>query len=218
MAPTNKPVESDDDRKARLIKEARARGVTINVRDDADTIQAALDAAPPAEAPKETASQGVAEVMEALEAEEEDDAGGKDAPAPFITPEEVEALHLKLDAATALAERRGEELKAARTKLFEMEAERDKLKVKVFDLQALVPKSALAKPKTADDDVEEFDVEAKKPKNNNEEPFVMVRITKKGHGEVDDGDGSKYSRNDTPKFPLSVARALEARGYAEIED
>lgn len=50
--------------------------------------------------------------------------------------------------------------------------------------------------------------------------LVRVRITKQGDGQVFTGkaDGSTFARNDTPSFPLDVAQALEARGFAEIDD
>lgn len=47
---------------------------------------------------------------------------------------------------------------------------------------------------------------------------VIVRITKKGHGEVHDGDGGVYDWNDEVVLPLGVAQGLEdpARAFGEI--
>lgn len=47
---------------------------------------------------------------------------------------------------------------------------------------------------------------------------VKVRITKMGDGKVHTGRGADtFKWNDEPSFPLDVAEALEARGFAEIQ-
>lgn len=56
------------------------------------------------------------------------------------------------------------------------------------------------------------------------EGLVMVRITKKGHGNVHNGTDGKddtsptYDWNDEVALPRSVALRLEDRGFAEISE
>lgn len=48
---------------------------------------------------------------------------------------------------------------------------------------------------------------------------VKVRVTKKGHDQIHTGDGvSKFKWNDEIEFPLDVAKGLEDRGFAEIQE
>lgn len=46
--------------------------------------------------------------------------------------------------------------------------------------------------------------------------LCVVRITKTGHGQVHDGEGSRYDWNDEVILPLPVGKALEGRSYGEI--
>lgn len=56
------------------------------------------------------------------------------------------------------------------------------------------------------------------------EPMVVCRITKQGDGKVSMGKHfagigeAHYEWKEAPTFPLSVARALEERGFVEIEE
>lgn len=55
------------------------------------------------------------------------------------------------------------------------------------------------------------------------DPIVQCRITKKGDGRVSTGQHAAgigevyYLWKETPSFPLSIAKALEARDFVEIE-
>lgn len=55
------------------------------------------------------------------------------------------------------------------------------------------------------------------------DPLVQCRITKKGDGRVSTGQHAAgigeayYLWKETPSFPLSIAKALEARDFVEIE-
>jgi len=59
--------------------------------------------------------------------------------------------------------------------------------------------------------------------NPTEEPNVVVRVTKKGHGQVSMGEhiaslgDLTYDHNETPSLPLSIAQELEDRGFVEIQ-
>lgn len=46
---------------------------------------------------------------------------------------------------------------------------------------------------------------------------AQVRITKKGHGRVHDGQGGYYDWNDVVALPQPIAQGLEDRGFGEIQ-
>jgi hypothetical protein len=56
-----------------------------------------------------------------------------------------------------------------------------------------------------------------------DDPLVLVRVTKKGHGQVSMGEHVNglgdltYDHNETPSLPRSVALELEERGFVEIQ-
>ncbi|MES3028494.1 MAG: hypothetical protein V4820_11650 [Pseudomonadota bacterium] len=45
---------------------------------------------------------------------------------------------------------------------------------------------------------------------------VMVRVTKRGHGQIHDGEGGAYDWNDEVILPRKVAEAQEDNAFAEI--
>lgn len=45
---------------------------------------------------------------------------------------------------------------------------------------------------------------------------VMLRVTKKGHGKIHDGEGGAYDWNDEVVLPRAIAEAQEENAYGEI--
>lgn len=45
---------------------------------------------------------------------------------------------------------------------------------------------------------------------------VLVRVTKKGHSQIHDGEGGTYDWNDEVILPRKVAEAQEDNGFGEI--
>lgn len=57
---------------------------------------------------------------------------------------------------------------------------------------------------------------APKPAGEKASDLVAVRITKKGQGEVHDGEGGTYDFEDEVYLEAGSARDLEERGLAEV--
>lgn len=45
---------------------------------------------------------------------------------------------------------------------------------------------------------------------------VRLRVTKKGHGQIHNGEGGTYDWNDEIKLPRAIAEGQEDNGFGEI--
>lgn len=221
MAPTT----SNPSRKAELIKEARALGVTVTLTGTAEEIDAEIVASGKRTAPQPLAPEAPhtpslnIETLEPDSLEGDDDFDDVDFAKPTLDEQLSKALQEREQALGLVAGLR-KEVQELREDNFRLESEKSRVEAELFDIKESVPEELWKKEKTADDDVEEFELSApvKKKPSASASKVVTVRITKMGDGKVCTGEPNKFfKRNDTPSFPYNIARSLEQRGFAEID-
>lgn len=219
--------ETPEDKKARLIAKARKIKAPIDLKWDVTEIEAAVakkeaqlaaqnEPAAKAEPAKveESAEEGdedafddeddgvdYAAVAEALQADLSAERAAHE-----VTRAALEATKGNLRETAEMLRLRTEDLDAVNLDLTEY-----RLKFGMLDAGPNVDKEGnpVAAPPAA--------APAQKPTASG--ATVKVRVTKKGHDQIHTGDGvTRFKWNDEIEFPIDVAKGLEDRGFAEIQE
>lgn len=208
-------METTDDRRNALIQEARALKVAIDVNWTPEQMEKVIAKKRPKPAPTE--AEPAPTEAEPAAAQE----GGDDTAADAFFAERNELLAAKEALSVQVAELKAEnekltvKLTASNAALFDLEAEKSKVDTELFDLRL-----AAAGGKEVAIMTEDFGgpkEASAKPRAVRTAATVMCKVTKAGDGQIFDGNGGRYKRNDMCEFPAETAATLEAKGLVETD-
>lgn len=217
--------ETPEDKKARLIAEARRIKAPFDIKWDVTEIEAAVakkkaQLAAQNEPAKKAEPAKVEEAAEEGDDEEAEEEGvdyeaiaeslqadlAAERAAHAVTRAALEATKGNLRETAEMLRLRTEDLDAVNLDITEY-----RLKFGMLDAGPNVDKEGnpVAAPAAT--------APAQKPTASG--ATVKVRVTKKGHDQIHTGDGvTRFKWNDEIEFPVDVAKGLEDRGFAEIQE
>lgn len=204
-----KPAETNEERKARLLAEAKELGAKVSpewTADDIEKVVAKKRAAAPAKA-KETPP-----------AQDASDAGVEGDENSVEAPDLVGPLIAELAAKNAELDRANAKLKAANDYIFEIEAAKSKAETELFDLKAAA-EGIKDKPEVTEDfGGKKEAVSGGKAKQSPDATILSATVTKLGAGKIFTGNGTEtYPRGAKFTAPAVTMASLEERGFAEVD-
>lgn len=221
MEDANAVTETEEERKARLLAEAKTLKVPHDPSWPADKLEEAVAkkrAKAEATAPNPLAAE-LADTKAKLQAAEialfETKTALSSAEDMIVTlNKDNEAITARYNELSAKELEQFNRLSNVEVELFELKQKRDNNPDKVEDSEDFMPKDQRAKPET-----EAPAPKAAKPTASASAGTVRCVVTKHGHNQLFTGkeDGSRHPAKTVLDLPEAVARLQEEKGFVEIE-